>query len=130
MQEKKEYSIGYKVDCKHLYKVFKNEIDGVVYYKTLVKKKNSDGTETNYYKNLKFAKCSPPNNGEIIKIHYGFEDIYPNKKDKYNPVSVIVVLEYEKMFQKVDTKTKAFDEYKNIMENKNDDSEFDADLPF
>lgn len=92
--EEQEY-IGYKIDTKHTYKVYRSEANGKTFYKVQVTKKNYDGTNQKFYKQLRFVKCQPPENGEIIRIKKGFEDLYSNQKDPYNAISVVVVQEYE-----------------------------------
>ena len=134
MEEQEEYYIGYKIDTKHSYKVYVNESNGKKFYKVQIKKKNVDDTEISFYKQLRFAKCNPPENGEIIKIHKGFEDLYVNNIDKYNPISVIVVMEYEKVDNDVVNQEKAYEKYKKaVSEDENDKSVpqvNDEDLPF
>ena len=39
-----EYYIGYKINTKNTYKVYKNSYNGKDFYKIQVKKKNYDGT--------------------------------------------------------------------------------------
>ena len=97
MNNEEERWIGYKIDTEHSYKVYVNEVHGTKYYKVQVQKKNADNTKTNFYKNLRFVKCEPPTDGEIIKIKKAFEDLYANSKDPYNAISVIVVMDYEKV---------------------------------
>ena len=131
MEEKEKPFIGYKVDCKHSYKVYKNESNGKTFYKVAMKKKNYDNTETVFYRQLRFVKCQPPENGEIIKIIYGFEDLYVNDKDKYNPISVIVVMEYEKVDNEVVNQEKAYDKFQQIINENESESEVPSeDLPF
>lgn len=95
MNNEEERYIGYKIDTQHSYKVYVSEANGKRFYKVQIQKKNADGTKVNFYKNLRFVKCNPPENGEIIKIKKAFEDLYANNKDPYNAISVIVVMDYE-----------------------------------
>lgn len=113
--EEQESHIGYKIDTIHTYRVYKTESNGKVYYKVQVTKKNYDGTTQKFYKQFRFVKCQPPENGEIIKIKKAFEDLYVNQKDPYNAISVIVVQEYELVQANED----AFDEYQQAL-NDND----------
>lgn len=129
MEEQKEPFIGYKVDCKHSYKVWKNETNGKVFYKVAMKKKNYDNTETIFYRQLRFVKCQAPENGDIIKIKYGFEDLYVNEKDKYNPITVIVVMDYEKVDNQVVNEEKAYEKFQQITKE-NEMEEISQDLPF
>ena len=97
MMENKEPYINYKIDTKHEYKIFVSEYNGNRFYKVQIPKTNRDGSKVKFYKQIKFAKCPPVENGEIIKIKQAFEDLYTNDKDPYNPISVIVIMDYEKI---------------------------------
>lgn len=130
MEENQEVGhIGYKIDGKHTYKVYVNEVNGKKFYKVAMKKKNYDNTETIFYRQLRFVKCQAPENGDIIKIKYGFEDLYVNEKDKYNPISVIVVMDYEKVDNQVVNEEKAYEKFQQITKE-NELEEQTEDLPF
>lgn len=131
MEENEEVGhIGYKIDGKHTYKVYVNEVNGKKFYKVAMKKKNYDDTETIFYRQLRFVKgCTPPENGEIIKIWSGFEDLYVNNKDPYNPITVIVVQDYMKVDNQVVNEEKAYEKFQKITEE-NEMEQVDEDLPF
>lgn len=127
--ENKEPYISYKIDTKHDYKVWVSEFNGKRFYKIQVVKTNSDGEKVKFYKQVKFASCKPVENGETIKIKKGFEDLYTNSKDPYNAISVIVILDYEKVKDEVLEKEQA---YANFQQNLKE-SEYeirDEDLAF
>lgn len=124
-QDQEEY-IGYKIDTRHSYKIYCNLSGGKKYYKVQVQKKNYDGTKINYYKQLRFAKCTPPEDGEIIRIKKAFEDLYTNNIDKFNPISVIVVLEYEKVENQQVQQEQALAKFQDTLK----EDEWDAELPF
>ena len=130
MDDKEEQGhIGYKINGKSTYKVYKNEVNGKTYYKVAMKKKNYDDTETIFYRQLRFVKgCTPPENGEIIKIWSGFEDLYVNNKDPYNPITVIVVQDYMKVDNQVVNEEKAYEKFQQI--TKENEMEQTEDLPF
>lgn len=131
MEENQEAGqINYKIDGKHTYKVYKNEVNGKTYYKVAMKKKNYDDTETIFYRQLRFVKdCTPPENGEIIKIWSAFEDLYVNNKDPYNPITVIVVQDYKKIDNEVVNQDKAYEKFQQITKE-NELEEQTEDLPF
>lgn len=122
-------SIGYKINVEHNYKVYVTEYGGKKYYKIPVTKKNYDKTETTYYKQVRFAKCTPPEDGDVIRIKKGFEDLYTNNKDPYNPISVIVILDYDSVENLEQIKEKALDKFQQIL-NENEEEVIDEDLPF
>ena len=122
--------IGYKINGKSTYKVYVNEVNGKRFYKVAMKKKNYDDTETIFYRQLRFVKgCTPPENGEIIKIWSGFEDLYVNNKDPYNPITVIVVQDYMKVDNQVVNEEKAYEKFQQITKE-NEMEASDEDLPF
>nr|DAU14520.1 MAG TPA: hypothetical protein [Caudoviricetes sp.] len=119
--------ITYKINTQRTYKVYVNLHNGKAFYKTAVKKKNYDNTETTFYKQLKFVKCTPPTDGEIIKITKGFEDLYVNQKDPYNAISVIAVVDYEKVENSVVAEQQAYEKYRQDL---NSEDNFGSELPF
>ena len=124
----KEPYITYKINTKFTYKVYRQEANGRLFYKVQVKKKNYNSEPTIFYKQLAFANCEPPENGEIIKIISGFEDLYASKRDPHNPISVIVVTEYEKINNEEVNQEKAYEKFQKITkENEQGDS---LDIPF
>lgn len=131
MDDKEEQGhIGYKINGKSTYKVYVNEVNGKKFYKVAMKKKNCDDTETIFYRQLRFVKdCTPPENGEIIKIWSAFEDLYVNNKDPYNPITVIVVQDYKKVDNEVVNQEKAYEKFQQITKE-NELEEQTEDLPF
>lgn len=115
MNNEEERVIWYKIDTKHSYKVYSSEANGKRFYKVQVQKSNVDGTKTNFYKNLRFVKCTPPENGEIIRIKKAFEDLYANSKDPYNAISVIVVMDYELEDNAIVREQQAYETYQGIL---------------
>lgn len=124
MEDKEEY-IGYKIDTKHNYKIYSQEYNGVKYYKIMIQKKNYDGTKTNFYKQVRFVKCKGPDDGEIIKIKKGFEDVRENKNDRYNPIWELVIMEYEVVQNDAVDEKQAFAEFQNnLKENEEGYADF------
>lgn len=124
MEDKEEY-IGYKIDTKHNYKIYSQEYNGVKYYKIMIQKKNYDETKTNFYKQVRFVKCKGPNDGEIIKIKKGFEDVRENKNDRYNPIWELVIMEYEVVQNDAIDEKQAFAEFQNnLKENEEGYADF------
>lgn len=124
-----ETYINYKINTEYTYKVYKNEANGKAFYKLMVQKKNYDGTKINFYKQVKFAKCKPPRNEEVIRIKKGFEDLYTNSKDPHNPISVIVILEYELIDNDEVRDKQAYEKYREDL-NQIDDEMLDIDDNF
>ena len=106
--EEQERHIGYKIDCKHTYKVYKSENGGRVYYKIQIQKKNYDETITKGYRQVKFVQCTPPNDGDIIQIRSGFEDFYIKG---YDVISIIVIQDYDLVENQQKAEENAYNEY-------------------
>ena len=134
--ENEEY-LNYKIDTIHNYKIFSQEYNGNKFYKVMIQKKNYDNTKTNFYKQIRFVKCKAPEDGEIIRIKKGFEDVRENKNDKYNPIWEIVVMDYEVIQNDVVDEEKAYADFQNnLKENEEEYAEFgdiqisDEDIAF
>ena len=124
MEDKEEY-LNYKIDTKHNYKIYCQEYNGKRFYKVMIQKKNYDGTKTNFYKQIRFVKCKPPLDGEIIRIKKGFEDVRENKNDRYSPIFEIVVMDYEVIQNDVVDEKQAFAEFQNnLKENEEGYADF------
>lgn len=127
MTNEEQRYIGYKIDTEHSYKVYVSETNGKKFYKVQVQKKNYDGTKVNFYKNLRFVKCNPPENGEIIRIKKAFEDLYANTKDPYNAISVIVVMDYELENNDIVREQQAYETYQERL-NANEEVNIDENF--
>lgn len=129
MEQNEEY-IGYKIETTHNYKVYCQEYNGTRFYKIMIQKKNYDGTKTNFYKQIRFAKCTPPLDGEIIRIKKGFEDVRENRNDRFNPIWEIVVLEYEKIQNDIVDQEQAYADFQNNLKENEEYEITDEDLAF
>ena len=129
MNKIKKEGLNYKIDTEHNYMVWKQEYGGRTFYKIQIQKRNYDNSRTNYYKEIKFAQCQAPENGDLIKIISGFEDVRMNNKDKYNPVWTLVITEYEKIVDKEASQKQALDKYQSLLAEESKQN-FDEDLPF
>lgn len=119
-------NIYYKIDTEHNYKIYKNTYGGKDYFQIMVEQKNFDGTKTKYYKKVRFSKITPPENGDIIRIKWGFENLFPNKNDKYNPVSELMIMDYEKVENSEINENKAYQEFQTTL----NENEIDDELGF
>lgn len=131
-EQEKEYII-FKINTKNFFKVYKSSYNGKDYYKVMVTQKNYDETETKCYKTITFKKGLPiPENGSLIRIKRGIENLYVKGNDIYNPMSTIIVLDYELKENEEQQKQNAYNEFSDNLANREaeeikiDDSE----LPF
>lgn len=135
MENQGEEYIIYKVSTKNWHKVYKTSYNGKDFYKLLIVQKKYDGTTTSYYKPISFKKTlTPPQDGSVIRIKQGIENLYTNNKDKYNPISSILILDYELKENVEQKKENAYNEFsQTLAENEENKEEIvieDSQLPF
>ena len=113
----------YKVEPGDNLVIYRQDINGISYYKAMVTKTNQDGTKSRFYKELRFKKGVEIANKTMIKVNDFFEDIRQNPRDKYNPIFSLVILDFEIVENPFD-KTTAISNYNNNQNNEIDDSYF------
>lgn len=133
MEEEKVTGIGYKIQAEKKYRVFKKEFNGQTYYNIQMQQKNYDDTVSKYYRPVTFKKGveldDPTGTGVDIIIHSGFENLRPNKLDKYNPITAIMITDFEICEREEETKAKAFDDFQQNL-NDNEMQIDESSLPF
>lgn len=135
MENQEEEYIIYKVSTKNWHKVYKTSFKGKDFYKLLIVQTKYDGTTTSYYKPISFKKTlTPPQDGSVIRIKQGIENLYTNNIDKYNPISSILILDYELKENVEQKKENAYNEFsQTLAENEENKEEIvieDSQLPF
>lgn len=135
MENQEEEYIIYKVSTKNWHKVYKTSFKGKDFYKLLIVQKKYDGTTNSYYKPISFKKTlTPPQDGSVIRIKQGIENLYTNNIDKYNPISSILILDYELKENVEQKKENAYNEFsQTLAENEENKEEIvieDSQLPF
>lgn len=104
----------YKVMVGDCYEVWKNKEKGNIYHKILVKKKMQDGTSKYFYKTIRFKNGVDIPDRTKIRILNFFEDVAPNKKDKWNPYWFLFITNFEIVDEELD---KQIHEQVNMIEN-------------
>lgn len=135
MENQEEEYIIYKISTKNWHKVYKTSFKGKDFYKLLIVQKKYDGTTTSYYKPISFKKAlTPPQDGSVIRIKQGIENLYTNNIDKYNPISSILIIDYELKENVEQKKENAYNEFsQTLAENEENKEEIvieDSQLPF
>lgn len=116
----------YKIMLGDKVKVLRTEVKNFVFYKTEVSQKQPNGKLKKYYKRLTFKKdVDLPNNSFIILNNF-FENIVDNKYDKYNPISVLFVEDFEIVTDSAEKKEAIKEFQKNL---KNDTGFMDSYVP-
>ena len=129
MEEEKIDEISYKIKAGFRYRIWRRDLDGRTYYNIIIKQKNYDGTDNTWYRPVTFKKGVEVANETDIIIKKGFENLRNNPKDKYNPITSIMITEFETLENKELQDAKAYADYqKNLQENEMFVS--DEDLPF
>lgn len=135
MATKEEWTgIAYKVMPNVKYRVWRKEWNNVVYYSIQVSQKNYDDTVSKWYKPVNFKKGEDiPNETDII-IKKAVENLRENKKDPYNPISSLMILDYEIVENEKALQNQAYSDFRdNLDENENGTDDFNYDeyeLPF
>lgn len=135
MENQDEEYIIYKISTKNWHKVYKTSFKGKDFYKLLINQKNYDGTTNNYYKPVSFKKTlTPPQDGSIIRVKKAIENLYTNNIDKYNPISTLLILDYELKEDEEQKKENAYDEFSQTLAENEETKEKividDSQLPF
>lgn len=113
----------YKIEPGDNLVVYRQDINGISYYKAMVTKTNQDGTKSRFYKEIRFKKGVAVANKTMIKVNDFFEDVRQNPRDKYNPIFSLVILDFEIVENPFD-KSSAISNYNNNQNNEIDDSYF------
>lgn len=130
MKEEKQPMIYYKIMANKKYRVFKNTYNDRNYYRIQVKQKNYDGQEDIYYINVQFKRnIELPNESDII-IKEAYENIRPNKLDKFNGIHYLVITDFEKVENEEQAQAQAYKDFQdNLYANENADVD-SSQLPF
>lgn len=115
----------YKVNIGDTIKIKRTEINGRMFYSTSVTQKQFDGTKKYYNKRLNFKKGVSIPNDTRIKILDMFENMWDNPKDPYNPVSILMILDYEIIKNSEQIEKDALEEYRDDVFG---DEELSSDL--
>lgn len=131
MEEPKEPTIYYKIVAGRKYRVFKNTVNDVNYYKICISQKNYDGTTERFYKDIRFKKGVDIKNESDIIINEAYENYRRNPKDKYNGISYLNITNFTLCETEEQQREQAYSDYQDTLnENENGSSITDADLPF
>lgn len=118
MQEEKEeqYVIHHKIEPGRKYRVWKNTVNDVDYYRIGFTQKNYDGTSSQHYESVVFKKgVSLPNQSDII-IKEAYENVRTNPKDSYNPIHYLNITEFELQQSQEQITEAALNEYNETIE--------------
>lgn len=130
MEEEKQPMIYYKIMAGKKYRVFKNTYNDRNYYRIQVKQTNYDKTEDIYYINVQFKKNVELSNESDIIINEAFENIRPNKLDKYNGIHYLVITDFTLVEREEQLQAQAYKDFRDNLDQ-NENMDIDASqLPF
>lgn len=110
--ENEKIKKSHKVNVGDTIKVKRTEINGRMFYSTSVTQKQFDGTKKFYNKRLNFKKgVSVPNNTKI-KIINMLENLFDNPKDPYNPLSILMITDFEIVKNNEQIEKEALEDYR------------------
>lgn len=127
MESKEEWTgIGYKIMANRPYRVWRKEWNNKVYYNIQISQKNYDETVSKWYRPITFKKgVEVPNETDII-IKKAVENLRPNARDPYNPITTLMILDFEISLSKEQIEQQAYADYRESISEADENS----DLPF
>lgn len=129
--EKEELvGIGYKIMPERKYRVFRKDYNGRTFYNIQITQKEIDGSTTKYYRPVTFKRGVEVENNTDIIIHKGLENLRHNSKDAYNPISAILILEFEEIKTNDQIEEEAFNQYQKDLDDLDNDELDKYELPF
>lgn len=117
MNNNNEPIIYYKIRAGKRYRVFRRENNGRKYYSIRISQREYGGDVIYFYRNIVFKRGIELENMTDIIIDKGYENLYKNPKDEYNPISYILVTEFTICEKEVDEKASYEAFRKNLDEN-------------
>lgn len=116
----------YKIMIGDKIRVYRKDYNGRSYYNVMISQSNYDGTKTVYYRPVTFKKGVEVANETDIIIKDMFENLRPNKKDSYNPITALMITDFDMFERQEQIEKEALEEFRdNLQEN-----ELNEELPF
>lgn len=113
MEEQNNDFLNYKIRAGVKYKIFKTTVNEKNFYKIGISQRNHDGTTSQFYKEVKFKRgIDLPNKTDII-IRQGYENLRYNPLDKYNPISYLMITDFEEVRNQAVIQRKAEEEFRD-----------------
>ena len=126
-EEKKKHP--YKIMIGDKVRIFRKDYNGTTFYNVAITQKNYDGTKNTYYRPITFKKGVEVANETDIIIKDMFENLRPNKKDSYNPITALMITEFDTVERQEQLEQEALADFRDNLEE--NEYEIDnSDLPF
>ena len=129
MEEEKKGKHPYKVMIGDKIRVFRKDYNGNTFYNVQITQKNYDGTVSKYYRPLTFKKGVEVANETDIIIKDMFENLRANKKDSYNPITALMITEFDTVERQEQLEQEALADFRDNLEE-NEYGISPDDLPF
>lgn len=117
----------YKVEVGDYVIIHKKTFGEYNFYSINLGKKKPDGQYEYYPKSVMFKKGTDLEDGTRIRILDFFEDVRKNKRDLYNPIWSLFILDYEII--QTPSEGTAFEDFQNSLDSEEINIDSDA-LPF
>ena len=128
-EEKKVNKHPYKVMIGDKIRVFRKDYNGRTFYNVAITQNNYDNTKSTYYRPLTFKKGVEVANETDIIIKDMFENLRHNKKDDYNPITALMITDFEIVERQEQIEKQALADFRENLEE-NEYGIDDSQLPF
>jgi len=129
MEEEKKGKHPYKIMIGDKVRVFRKDYNGRTFYNVAITQNNYDGTKSTYYRPLTFKKGVEVANETDIIIRDMFENLRQNKKDPYNPITALMITEFDTIERQEQIQQEALADFRENLEE-NEYGITEDDLPF
>ena len=114
--DEKPQVIHRKIEAGRKYRVWKNTVNDVDYYRIGFTQKNYEGSSVQFYEPVTFKKgVDIPNQTDII-INEAYENVRKNPNDPYNPIFYINIVDFELIKSKEQIANEALNEFNETMD--------------
>lgn len=124
-----EKKIYYKVMAGNKTFIYKTFYGSTPFYKIKMIQKSLDGKTYEFYKDVRFPKGTVIDDRTTIIINKAYENLRENPKDKYNPISWLMITDFDFVD---DTKAndEAYDKFRQNLQANENNSVFDPYADF
>ena len=126
-EEKKKHP--YKIMIGDKVRIFRKDYNGTTFYNVAITQKNYDGTKNTYYRPITFKKGVEVMNETDIIIKDMFENLRHNKKDAYNPITALIITDFDIVERQEQIEKQALADFRENLEE-NEYGIDSSDLPF
>lgn len=101
----------YKIEEGDKVQIWRKDWNNKAYYNVMISQKQYDGTNLTWYRPVTFQKGVELQNKDVIIIRKMFENLRKNPRDKFNPITSYMILEFDKVLNEEQVIDEALGEY-------------------